>query len=146
MYTFGYDWLTLKLKTIYKFFLCPYKRQSSMLCFIAFRFSRVTEVMLQVKCAIGKAILHKRIHLLVLSLHISLHDFSNFLLLEPFSHKYLSITCTFLLPVPFCYSHLSFTFISKFFNNFWRVYNKFIIITVTWSEMADHVSLTGADH
>lgn len=33
------------------------------------------------------------------------------LLLEPLSHKYISITCTFLLPVPFCYSHLSFTFI-----------------------------------
>ena len=30
----------LKLKTIHKCFLCPYQRQSSMLCFTAFRFSR----------------------------------------------------------------------------------------------------------
>ena len=50
---------SLKLKTIHKCFLCPYKRQSSMLCLIAFRFSRVTEIMVQVKRAIGKAILHK---------------------------------------------------------------------------------------
>ena len=45
-----------------------------MLCFIAFRFSRVTEVTMQVKRAIGKAILHEQIHVLVLSLHIILHD------------------------------------------------------------------------
>ena len=30
----------LKLKTIHKCFLCPYQRQSSMLCFIAFKYSR----------------------------------------------------------------------------------------------------------
>ena len=29
----------VKLTTIYKYFLCPYKRQSSMRCFIAFRYS-----------------------------------------------------------------------------------------------------------
>ena len=45
-----------------------------MLCFIAFRFSRVTEVTMQVKRAIWKAIIHKQIHVLVLSLHIILHD------------------------------------------------------------------------
>ena len=32
----------LKLKTIQKCFLCPYKRQSSMLCFTAFSFSRIS--------------------------------------------------------------------------------------------------------
>ena len=32
--------LQLKLKTIHKCFLCTYKRQRSMLCFIAFKFSR----------------------------------------------------------------------------------------------------------
>ena len=32
----------LKLKTIHKCFLCPYKRQSSMLCFIAFKLSRTS--------------------------------------------------------------------------------------------------------
>ena len=30
-------WIDLKLKTIHKCFLCPNKRQSSMLCFIAFK-------------------------------------------------------------------------------------------------------------
>ena len=54
-----HNFTSLKLKTIHKCFLHPYKRQSSMLCFIAFRFSRVTEVMLQIKRAIGKAILYK---------------------------------------------------------------------------------------
>ena len=36
-----HTWVTtsLKLKTIHKCFLCPYKMQSSMLCFTAFRFS-----------------------------------------------------------------------------------------------------------
>ena len=37
-------------------------------------------------------------------------------------------------------------FISKFFDNVGRVYNKFIIITITWSEMPNCVSLTGADY
>ena len=45
-----------------------------MLCFSVFRFSRVTEVLVQVKCALGKAILHKlpiyNEYVLVLSLHI----------------------------------------------------------------------------
>ena len=43
----------LKLETIHYCFLCPYKRQSSKLCFIAFRFSLVTEVTMKVKRAIG---------------------------------------------------------------------------------------------
>ena len=30
--------------------------------------------------------------------------------------------------------------------NMGGVYNKFIVITVTWSEVPDLVSLTGADH
>ena len=34
----------------------------------------------------------------------------------------------------------------KVFDHVGRVYNKFIIITETWSEMPYHVSLTGADH
>ena len=33
--------MTLKLKTIHKCLVCPYKRQSSMLCFIAFKYSRI---------------------------------------------------------------------------------------------------------
>ena len=37
---------TLKLKTIHNCFLCPYKRQSSMLCFLA----NTREVTMQVKC------------------------------------------------------------------------------------------------
>ena len=49
-----YHVLSLKLKSNHKCFLCPYK----MLCFIAFRLSR-TPVMMQVKRAIGKAMLHK---------------------------------------------------------------------------------------
>ena len=40
----------LKMKTIHKCFLCPYKRQSSLLCFIA---------TMQVKRDIGKIIIHK---------------------------------------------------------------------------------------
>ena len=36
-----------------------YERQNSMQFFIAFRFSRITEATMKVKCAIGKAILHK---------------------------------------------------------------------------------------
>ena len=50
----------LKLKTIHKCFLCPYKRQSWMICFIAFRFSRtlVKSRFRQSKCC-RKAILHK---------------------------------------------------------------------------------------
>ena len=46
---------TLKLKTIHKCFLCPYKRQSSVLCFIAFSFSRTpvkSQCTMQVKRAI----------------------------------------------------------------------------------------------
>lgn len=45
------NWIRLKLKTIHKYFLCPYKRQRSMLCFISFKFSG-----LQVKHVIGKAL------------------------------------------------------------------------------------------
>ena len=51
--------MILKPKTIHKCFLCPYKMQSSMLSFIAFRFSRTREVTMQVKHVIGKVMLHK---------------------------------------------------------------------------------------
>ena len=34
--------LRLLCKTIHKCFLCPYKRQSLLICFIAFKFSRIT--------------------------------------------------------------------------------------------------------
>ena len=49
----------LNLKNIHKCFLCPFKRHSLMLCFIAFRFSRITGVTMQVKHVIGNSILHK---------------------------------------------------------------------------------------
>ena len=52
--SFTLEIFKLKLKTIHNVF-CPYKRQSSMLCFIAFRFPRTPVV----KRAIGKAKLHK---------------------------------------------------------------------------------------
>ena len=53
--SFTLEIFKLKLKTIHKCFLCHYKRQSSMLWFIAFRFPRTPVV----KRAIGKAKLHK---------------------------------------------------------------------------------------
>ena len=79
-FTTTFPFPALKLKTIYKCFLCPYKRQSSMLCFIEFRFSGIIKVTMQVKHAIGKATLHKLpiyneyMTVLVLSLRIILHD------------------------------------------------------------------------
>ena len=76
MRTFG-KWSSNELKAedyIHKCFPCPYKRQSSMLCF----FTNTCEVKLQVKRAIEKAILHKLpiywIQVLELSLHIICHD------------------------------------------------------------------------
>ena len=72
--------MSLKLKTINKCFFCPYKRELSMLCFIAFNISRIPEDTMQVKrdIHIGQTQTTQnllRIHVFVLSLHINL--FSN---------------------------------------------------------------------
>ena len=50
-------WTRLKQNTLHKCFLCPYKRQSSMLCFIAFSFSRTP-----VKSRCRKSMTQGRLH------------------------------------------------------------------------------------
>ena len=50
-------WTRLKQKTLHKCFLCPYKRQSSMLCFISFSFSRTP-----VKSRCRKSMTQGRLH------------------------------------------------------------------------------------
>ena len=55
-----YFFNSLKLKIIHKCFLCSYKRQSSVLCFFAFRFLRIPAWdTMQEKHAIERTILHK---------------------------------------------------------------------------------------
>ena len=74
--------LKLKLKTIHKCFLCPYIRQFSMLCYIAFRFlehlwSQDAGKVSHREGSIAQTTNLLRIHVLVFSLHIIGHLFSN---------------------------------------------------------------------
>ena len=88
------------------------------------------------------------LQILLRSINTSVCSFRIIFYSRPCSRFIVRIDKLMIVPFKMCFSlnRWSKIFISKFFNNVGRVYNKFIIITVTWSEMLDHVSLTGANH
>ena len=84
------------------------------------------------------------LQILLLSINTSFCSFRIIFNSRPYSRFIVRIDKLTIVPFKMCFSLNSWSkiFLSKFFNFVGRVYNKFIIITVTWSEMPDHVSLT----